>query len=118
MVDRELLIRAARAIGWRVIAYSETGTNVVDGGTAVVVGNGRTFGWRPLTDNDDAAALAARCGITHGIGIGGRPRVAWSDEGQTHYRDMPEDHPEIVRVDELAWMRRAIVEVAATAPTT
>jgi hypothetical protein len=52
MTDRELLERAAGALGWRLVGY--------DGTTAVVVADGRTFGWRPLIDTNDALRLAAK----------------------------------------------------------
>lgn len=66
MTDRELLERAARAMGWRLVSYSETGTSIVPGGTAVVVADGRTFGWRPLTDDGDSLRLAVALGMEVG----------------------------------------------------
>lgn len=103
MVDRELLIRAARAVGWRVISYAENGTSVVPGGTAVVVAGGRTFGWRPLRDLEEARHLAEALNIEVRRGAdfvsAKRPDGGWNDEPYG--------------ADENAAVCRAIVSAAA-----
>lgn len=57
--DRELVELAAHAIGWSVRSYSEHGTSIVNGGTAIVVAGDRCFGWRPHLDDGDSLNLAA-----------------------------------------------------------
>lgn len=107
MTDRELIERAARAQGWRVISYSESGTSVVPGGTAVVVAEGRTFGWRPLADDGYALRLAVQLHMTvrchmgstcAQIGVPGQPN-AYVDETN--------------HADPASATRRAIVRAAA-----
>jgi hypothetical protein len=53
--DYELHEKAAKALGWRLVGYSD--------GTAVVVVGERTFGWRPSKDDGDALRMATALGI-------------------------------------------------------
>lgn len=109
MDDRKLIEMAAKAVGWRVASYSEHGTSVVRGGVAVVVGEGRNFGWRPLADDGDALRLAVKCRIEFYEGAGDGPE-AWAGYYVSDRQKFAcEPHGD----DPYAATRRAIVRAAA-----
>jgi hypothetical protein len=109
--DRKLLEQAAKALGWRVTTYSERrSTGVVDGGMAVVVAEGRTFGWSPLHDDGDAFRLAVKLNIdiafdTAPDGPYVQTVTGWSDTMHCDAQDLGKDAGSATR--------RAIVRTAA-----
>ena len=114
MSDKELIEFAAKAIGWRVASFSERGTSIVNGGMAVVVGEGRNFGWRPQLDDGDSMRLAVklRMEIYHGSDEGSAAYVGYWVDGRMQY--CIEYYDDITHMgDACSATRRAILRAAA-----
>lgn len=111
LADRELVERAARALGWRLVGYAD--------GTAVVVAAGRTFGWRPLLDDGEALRLAVEVDIELHL-ADDEGRATWAGYwGQSARKEAMrlyciEYHDDLNnRGDAMRATRRAIVRAAA-----
>jgi hypothetical protein len=116
MTDRELLLAAARAVGFKPLGELVEGEGFRhEGGYAVERQDGCAVPWNPLTDDGDALRLAVKLRLTIMFGDGSRVEVSADDGGEfcTAYAMEP------LGADPYAATRRAIVRAAAAmAPTT
>ena len=109
--EREELELAAKAAGLVVAGWND-GEEPYSSGPGLILNDGRL--WNSRDSSGQAFSLAARCGISFGIGSEtGRPRVSWVLCGSVLSIDMPEDHELMPSVDWEEWGREAITRAAA-----
>ncbi len=102
-VERELLTKAARAVGFRLV------TSAPYGGRPIVTHGGKAFGWNPLDDDRDALRLAVqlRMEIAPEVYAPGVVEI---------YLEHLDPVSEPIGDDVFAATRRAIVRAAASMP--
>lgn len=103
MSDRELLEKAAKAVGWRVSRAAD----YYEGGEGAVMLYGVQEPWNPLDDDGDALRLAVQLCMSVLIGDGGT--VSACIDGEERSIKVVERYTP----DPCAATRRAIVRAAA-----
>lgn len=114
MTDRELLERAARALGWRLLESHNGVPGYALDGTVIATDGVATFFWRPRTDDGDALRLAVklRISVRH---EGGCVTADWAADHNIQHEFVQEffSQDESEEAERPAATRRAIVRAAA-----